>query len=112
MKRIEAIVRPHKVPALLAALAGAGITNATVIETQGLARQASFSQIYEPANSHTETKTGLIPKRMLLLFVEDGQVQSIIDLIQSIALTGEAGDGKIAVSQVEQIVRIRPKSGE
>ena len=110
MKRIEAIVRPHKIPALLAALAQSGITNATVLETQGLARQATFSQIYEPANSNSVTQTGLIPKRMLLLFVEDGQVQPIIDLIQSIALTGEAGDGKIAVSQLEQLVRIRPKS--
>lgn len=110
MKRIEAIVRPHKVPALLAALAKSGVTNVTVLETLGLARQISYSRIYEPASPNQETQTGLIPKRLLLLFVEDNQVQSILDLIQKSAFTGEAGDGKIAVSQLEQIVRIRPKT--
>jgi nitrogen regulatory protein P-II 1 len=109
MKRVEAIIRPHKVPHVLAALAQAGITNVTVIETSGLARQMSHSRIYEPANPNNQTQTGLIPKRLLLLYVEDEQVQPALDLIRSIALTGEPGDGKIAVSQLDQLVRIRPK---
>jgi nitrogen regulatory protein P-II 1 len=110
MKRIEAIIRPHKVPAVLTALARIGLTNVTVLETLGLARQVSFSRTYEPASRNEETQTGLIPKRLLLLFVEDAQVQPVLDLIQPLAFTGEPGDGKIAVSPVDQIVRIRPKA--
>jgi len=110
MKRIEAIIRPHKRAAVLAALAKQGITNLTVIETLGLVRQISHSRIYEPASPDKETQTGLIPKNLLLLFVEDSQVQPIVDLIQSIAMTGETGDGKIAVSQLEELIRIQPKA--
>lgn len=110
MKRIEAIIRPHKQTLVLAALAKLGLTNVTVLETMGLARQVSISHTYEQASADPETQTGLIPKRLLLLFVEDRQVQSVIDLIQSLAFTGEPGDGKIAVSQIESLVRIRPES--
>lgn len=109
MKRIEAIIRPHKVPSVLAALARVGIINVTVIETMGLARQISYSRIYEPASPNHETQTGLIPKRLLLLFLEDDQVQPVLDIIQPAAFTGEAGDGKIAVSQLDQFIRIRPR---
>jgi len=70
----------------------------------------SYSRIYEPASPHKETETGLIPKRLLLLYVEDDQVQPIMDLIQPIALTGEPGDGVIAVSPLERVVRIRPEA--
>lgn len=111
MKRIEAIIRPHKQASVLAALAKFGLTNVTVFETMGLARQVSFSRTYELASPDLETQTGLIPKRMLLLFVEDDQVQPVLDLIQPLAFTGEPGDGKIAVSQIEQLVRIRPEKG-
>lgn len=108
MKRIEAVIRPHKLPSLLAELAKAGITNVTVTETLGLARQVSHSRIYDPSGTNPETQTGLIPKRLLLLFVEDNQVQPILDIIQPNAFTGEPGDGVIAVSQIDQLVRIRP----
>jgi nitrogen regulatory protein PII len=94
---------------VLAALAEAGIHNVTVIETLGLGRQPNYSQIYEPSNPHKETQTGLIPKRLLLLFVEDNQVQPILDLIKPIAFTGAPGDGTIAVSQLDQLVHIRAK---
>lgn len=110
MKRIEAIVRPHKLPSLLAELAKAGITNVTVSESLGLARQVSHSRIYEPVGGNPETKTGLIPKRLLLLFLEDPQVQPVLDLLQANAFTGEPGDGVIAVSQIDQLVHIRPRT--
>ncbi len=109
MKRIEAIIRPHKVPMVLTALAEFGITNVTVLETLGMARQITFSRIYEAASPNREMQTGLIPKRMLLIFTEDALVQPVVDLIQKTARTGEAGDGKIAVSELVQITRIRPK---
>jgi len=108
MKRIEAIIRPHKQESVLAALAKFGLTNVTVMEILGLARQISYSRIYEPGSPNPETQTGLIPKRLLLLLVEDDQVQPILDIIQPIAFTGEPGDGKIAVSALDQVVRIRP----
>ena len=109
MKRIEAVIRPHKQADVLAALARLGITNVTVIETLGLGSLPSFSHIYEPASQHQETGTGLVPKRLLILFVEESQANSVIDAIQSAAYTGTPGDGKIAVSQLDQLVRIRPK---
>lgn len=109
MKRIEAVIRPHKQAYVLAALARLGINNVTVTETLGLGRQPSYSQIYEPASPDKETQTGLVPKRLLLLFVEDAQVQPVLDVIQSHAVTGSPGDGIMAVSQLDQIVRIRSK---
>jgi nitrogen regulatory protein PII len=109
MKRIEAIIRPHKQASVLAALAKFGVTNVTVFETLGLARQMSQSRIFELSDQDTETKTGLIPKRVLLLFVEDDQVQPVLDMIQKVAFTGEPGDGKIVASQIEQFKRINPK---
>jgi len=109
MKRIEAIVRPHKVPLVLAAIARHGITNVTVLEVLGLARQISFSRVWEPASPNPETATGLIPKRLIVLFLRDNEVQSVVDLIRSIAFTGEPGDGKIAISPLDDVVRIRPK---
>jgi nitrogen regulatory protein PII len=109
MKRIEAVIRPHKQPEVLAALAQLGIHNVTVIETLGLSRQPGYSQIYEPSSPHKETQTGLVPKRLLVLFVDDSRVPAVVDLIKTHAHTGAPGDGKIIVSQIEQIVRIRSK---
>jgi nitrogen regulatory protein P-II 1 len=110
MKRIEAIIRPHKQAAVLVALAKVGITNVTVIETLGLARHKTFSRTYEPASPNDETQTGLIPKRLLLMFVDDQQAQMVADLIQPIAITGEPGDGIIAISPLDQTIRIRPQT--
>ncbi len=110
MKRIEAVIRPHKQPYVLAALAGMGINNVTVIETLGLGPAPNYSQIYEPSSPNKETHTGLIPKRLLLLFVEDNQVQPVIEVIRSNAFTGAPGDGTIAVSRLDEIVRIRPNA--
>ena len=109
MKRIEAIIRPHKQASVLAALAKLGVANVTIFETLGLARQITQSRIFELSDRNGDTQTGLIPKRVLLLFIEDDQVPPVLDIIQDVAFTGEAGDGKIAVSQIDQLVRINPK---
>lgn len=109
MKRIEAIIRPHKQVSVLAALAKLGITNVTVIKTLGLCDPPNYSQIYDPASVDTVTGTGLVPKRLLLLFVEDDQVQPALKLIQSTAFTGRPGDGVIAVSPLDQVLRVRPE---
>ena len=109
MKRIEAIIRPSKQASVLASLAKLDITNVTVIETLGLGNQPGFSHIYEPAAPHQDSGTALIPKKLMIMFVEDSQVQSVLDAIQPGACTGNPGDGIMVVSQVEQIVRIRPE---
>ena len=109
MKRIEAIIRPHKQGYVLAALAQMGITNVTIVQTLGLCDPPNFSIIYDPASVDADTGTGLVPKRLLLMFIEDDQVQPVLALIQSIALTGRPGDGIIAVSTLDQVQRIRPK---
>jgi nitrogen regulatory protein P-II 1 len=109
MKRIEAIIRPHKQAYVLAALAQLGITNVTVIEILGLCDPPNHSVIFDPEGVDPKTGTGLIPKKMLLLFVADEQVQPVLELIQSIAVTGRPGDGVIAVSPLDQVLRVRPK---
>jgi nitrogen regulatory protein P-II 1 len=109
MKRIEAVIRPHKQAYVLAALARLGITNVTVLETLGLGRLPGHSQIFEPVGQNGETQTGLIPKRLLLLFVEDSQVSAALEAIQSAAFTGAPGDGIVAVSPVEQFAGIRAR---
>jgi nitrogen regulatory protein P-II 1 len=109
MKRIEAIIRPHKQVYVLAALAQMGITNVTVIQILGLCDPPNHSVIYHPASMDPKTGTGLVPKRLFLMFVEDDQVQPVLELIQSIAATGRPGDGVIAVSQLDQVVRVQPK---
>ena len=109
MKRIEAIIRPHKQGYVLSALAKLGITNVTVSKTLGNCDPPNYSQIYDPASVDPVSGTGLVPKRLLLLFIEDDQVQPVIKLIQSLALTGRPGDGVIAVSPMDQVLRVRPK---
>jgi len=109
MKRIEAIIRPHKQAYVLTALAKMGVTNVTVVQTMGLCDPPNFSVIYDPAHVDPITGTGLVPKRLLLMFVADEQVPPVLELIQSLALTGRPGDGVIAVSPLDQLQRIRPK---
>jgi len=74
MKRIEAVIRPHKQGYVLSALAKLGITNVTVTKTLGNCDPPNYSQIYDPASVDPVSGTGLVPKRLLLLFVEDDQV--------------------------------------
>ena len=112
MKRIEAIIRPHKQVYVLSALAQIGITNVTVIQTMGLCDPPNYSQIFDPADVDPVSETGLVPKRLLLMFVADEQVPPVIKLIQSLALTGRPGDGVIAVSPLEQMHRVRPSKAK
>ena len=107
MKRIEAIIRPHRQADVLAALAKMQISGVTVLDTLGLGRQPGHSEVYEEVRHSSELETGLIRKRLLLMFVEDEHVQAVVDTIVRTASTGVPGDGKIAVSGIDQLIRIR-----
>ena len=103
MKKIEAIIKPFKLEDVKDALAQAGITGMTVSDVKGYGRQQGHSELYRGA----EYVVDFLPKIKLELIVADEDVDSTIAVIIEAAKTGKIGDGKIFVSPVEKIVRIR-----
>jgi nitrogen regulatory protein P-II 1 len=103
MKRIEAIIKPFKLDEVREALSEIGITGLTVTEVKGFGRQKGHTELYRGA----EYVVDFLPKVKLELVVAASQVDSAIDTIVKAAHTGKIGDGKIFVSPVEQVVRIR-----
>ncbi len=103
MKLITAIVKPAKVDDIKVALQAAGIAGMTVSETRGFGRQKGHTEIYRGA----EYTVDFIPKVRIEVLVEDDEAQSIIDVIVNTASTGSIGDGKLWVTNVEQVIRIR-----
>ena len=103
MKKIEAVIKPFKLEDVKDALAEAGVTGMTVSDVKGYGRQQGHSELYRGA----EYVVDFLPKIKLELIVADEDVDSIITLIIESAKTGKIGDGKIFVSPVEKIVRIR-----
>ena len=106
MKLITAIVKPFKIDDIKEALKAAGVQGITVSEVKGFGRQGGHTETYRGS----EYQIDFVPKSRVELVVEDHNVESIIDVIQKSAATGKIGDGKIWVTNVEQIIRIR--SGE
>ena len=103
MKKIEAVIKPFKLEDVKDALTEAGITGMTVSDVKGYGRQQGHSELYRGA----EYVVDFLPKIKLELIVSDEDVDSTINLIIESAKTGKIGDGKIFVSTVEKIVRIR-----
>ena len=103
MKRIEAIIKPFKLDEVREALSEIGITGLTVTEVKGFGRQKGHTELYRGA----EYVVDFLPKVKLELVVAASQVDSAIDTIVKAAHTGKIGDGKIFVTPVEQVVRIR-----
>ena len=103
MKKIEAVIKPFKLEDLKDALAQAGVTGMTVSDVKGYGRQQGHSELYRGA----EYVVDFLPKIKLELIVADEDVDSIISVIIESAKTGKIGDGKIFVSPIEKIVRIR-----
>ena len=103
MKLITAIVKPFKLDDVKDALKAAGIQGITVSEVRGFGRQGGHSETYRGA----EYKIDFVPKVRLELVVEDSGVDAAIAAIKASANTGKIGDGKIWVSTVERLVRIR-----
>ena len=105
MKRVTAIVRPEKLEPLKAALFGANISGMTITQVMGCGNQHGWSEFYRG----TEVLLNMIPKLKFELVIPDDSVDELVDLICDTATTGEVGDGKIFISPVEEIVRIRTR---
>lgn len=103
MKKIEAIIKPFKLDDVREALAEVGITGMTVTEVKGFGRQKGHTELYRGA----EYMVDFLPKVKLELVVGDEEVERCIDAIMQTAQTGKIGDGKIFVTGVERVIRIR-----
>ena len=103
MKKIEAIIRPFKLDEVKIALVNAGIVGMTVSEVRGFGRQKGQTERYRGSEYTVE----FLQKLKVEIVVEDDQVEMVIDKVISAARTGEIGDGKIFITPVEQVVRIR-----
>lgn len=103
MKRIEAIIKPFKLEDVKDALTEAGITGMTVYDVKGYGRQQGHSELYRGA----EYIVDFLPKIKLDLIVDENDVDMVTNLIIDAAKTGKIGDGKIFVSPIEKIIRIR-----
>lgn len=103
MKKIEAIIKPFKLEDVKDALTEMGITGMTISEVKGHGRQAGHTELYRGAEYVVE----FIPKIKLELVVNAEQVDDVVETIAENAKTGKIGDGKIFVTDMERIVRIR-----
>mgnify|MGYP003347205909 CR=1 FL=1 len=103
MKLITAIVKPFKIDDVKAALQAAGITGITVTEARGFGRQGGHTETYRGS----EYRIDFVPKVRIEVLAENDNVDHLIDVIRSSAQTGKIGDGKIWVTEVVRIVRIR-----
>jgi nitrogen regulatory protein P-II 1 len=103
MKVITAVVKPFKLDEVKEALKGAGVAGITVSEVQGFGRQAGHTEVYRG----TEYQIDFVPKVRIEIVVDDDDAQRLVDVIVEAARTGKIGDGKIWVTPVESLVRIR-----
>jgi len=103
VKKIEAIIKPFKLEEAKEALSNVGIKGLTVSEVKGFGRQKGHKELYRGAEYEIE----FLPKVKLEVVVPDREVEKVIEAIVSAARTGRLGDGKVFVSPVEEIVRIR-----
>ena len=103
MKLITAIVKPFKLDEVKNALKDAGVQGITVSEVRGFGRQGGHTETYRGA----EYQIDFVPKTRLEIVVDDGGADAVIDVIVRAASSGKIGDGKVWVSEVDRIVRIR-----
>lgn len=103
MKIVSAIIKPFKLDDVRAALAELGVNGLTVCEVKGFGRQKGHTELYRGA----EYVVDYIPKVKLEIAIEDDQLDQVIDAVIDAARTGKIGDGKIFVTELESVVRIR-----
>jgi len=103
MKKIEAIIKPFKLDEVKEALHEVGIQGITVTEAKGFGRQKGHTELYRGA----EYVVDFLPKVKLEIVVDDPLCERAVEAIQNAAKTGRIGDGKIFVSSVEEVIRIR-----
>eukprot|EP00752_Nemacystus_decipiens_P000705 g705.t1 len=103
MKKIEAVIKPFKLDEVKEALHEVGIQGITVTEAKGFGRQKGHTELYRGA----EYVVDFLPKVKLEIVVEDSLAERAVEAIQNAAKTGRIGDGKIFVSSIEEVIRIR-----
>jgi nitrogen regulatory protein P-II 1 len=103
MKKVEAIIRHFKLEEVKTALTEHGIKGMTVTEVRGFGRQKGHTEMYRG----TEYTVDFVPKIKIEVVVADGDLQGVLDTIVRSAQTGQVGDGKIFVSDLSQVIRIR-----
>jgi nitrogen regulatory protein P-II 1 len=103
MKKIEAIIKPFKLDEVRESLSEIGVNGLTVTEVKGFGRQKGHTELYRGA----EYVVDFLPKIKVEVVVADDRVEAVIDAIVKSAHTGKIGDGKIFVSSIEQVIRIR-----
>jgi nitrogen regulatory protein P-II 1 len=103
MKKIEAIVKPFKLDEVKNALTKIGVQGMTVCEVKGFGRQRGHTEVYRGA----EYTIDFVPKSKIELIVVDELVPQVIETIERAAKTGKIGDGKIFLSSVDEVIRIR-----
>jgi nitrogen regulatory protein PII len=105
MVKIEAIVKPFRLSEIQDALLTLGIQGMTVTEVKGFGRQKGHVEFYRGA----EYQVNFVPKIMITLVVGDSQAEKVVEAIQKGAYTGKIGDGKIFMSRIDEVMRIRTK---
>ena len=108
MKLITAIIKPFKLDDVRAALSEIGISGMTVTEVKGFGRQRGHTELYRGA----EYVVDFVPKTRVEIGVRDDLVDQVVDAVVKAARTGKVGDGKIFVSDIERVVRIRTGEGD
>ncbi|MGJ3522485.1 P-II family nitrogen regulator [Nitratidesulfovibrio sp. D1] len=103
MKKLEIIIRPFKLDEVKEALASLDVKGMTVTEVKGFGRQRGHKEVYRGA----EYQVDFMPKVKIEVVVDDAQVKTIVDAVVKAARTGKVGDGKIFISPVEDVLRIR-----
>ncbi|WP_298768559.1 P-II family nitrogen regulator [uncultured Shewanella sp.] len=103
MKKVEAIIKPFKLDDVRESLAEIGITGMTVLEVKGFGRQKGHTELYRGA----EYMVDFLPKVKIELVIQDEQLEQALEVIVDTARTGKIGDGKIFVTDIERVIRIR-----
>ena len=103
MKKLEAVIQPSKLDAAKAALMEIGVAGMTVLEVRGHGRQKGHTEFYRGR----EYNVDLLPKIKLEMVLEDDRVDEAVNAIEQAVRTGKIGDGKIFISNIEEVIRIR-----
>ncbi len=103
MKLVTAIVKPHRIEEVKEALREVGVNGLTTTDVEGFGRQRGHTEVYRGA----EYQVDFVPKVKVEVVVGDGDVDDVVDAIVKAARTGKIGDGKLWVSEVDRVVRIR-----
>jgi nitrogen regulatory protein P-II 1 len=105
MKKIEVFIKPFQLNALKDALLQEGVTGMTIFEVRGFGTQQGHHEVI----NGTEYRVDFLPKVMIMLIIEDEQEDTVVNIILDICSTGNIGDGKIIITPVDKVIRIRTR---